>query len=105
MANAILKTSPDANGEGWDKLVMVVNGSDTVIPFIRFKDCFDAVDTYNQIFIAHKNGHTGDLDVAINGIIHNFTYDVWQAVGGTLDKWYREYLSLADQVDQTESQF
>ncbi len=105
MANAILKTSRDANGTGWDKLVMVVNGPDTVIPFIRFNDCFDAVNAYNQIFIAHTNGHTGDLDVKINGIIHRFTYDVWQAVGGTLDKWYEEYLSLADQLDKTESQF
>lgn len=105
MANAILKMSPDANGPGWDKLIVVVNGSDTVIPFIRFKDRFDAVNAYNQIFIAHTKGHTNDLDVEINGTIHRFTYDVWQAIGGTLDKWYEEYLALADQLDQTESQF
>ena len=105
MASAILKMSPDANGTCWDKLVMVVNGFDTVIPFIRFKDRFDAVNAYNQTFVAHTNGHTGDLDVEINGVTHRFTYDVWQAVGGTLDKWYQEYVSVADMLDQTESQF
>ena len=105
MASAILKMSPDANGTCWDKLVMVVNGPDTVIPFIRFRDRYDAVNVYNQTIAAHTKGHTGDLDVEINGIIHRFTYDVWQAVGGTLDKWYEEYVSQADLLDQTESQF
>jgi len=105
MASAILKMSPDANGNCWDKLIMVVNGPDTVIPFIRFRDRFDAVEVYNQTITAHTTGHTGDLDVEINGIIHRFTYDVWQAVGGTLDKWYEEYVSLTDMLDQTESQF
>jgi len=108
MASAILKMSPDANGPCWDKLVMVVNGPDTVIPFIRFKDRHDAVTVYNQIIVAHTKGHTGDLDVEISGLIHRFTYDVWQAVGGTLGKWYEEYeehVSQADMLDQTESQF
>ena len=105
MASAILKMSLDANGKCWDKLVMVVNGSDTVIPFIRFKDRFDAVNAYNQTFIAHTKGNTGDLDIEINGVNHRFTYDVWQAVGGTLEKWYEEYVSVADMLDQTESQF
>lgn len=105
MASAILKMSPDANGNGWDNLVMVVNGPDTVIPFIRFRDRFDAVKVYNQTITAHAKGHTGDLDVEINGVIHSFTYDVWQAVGGTLDKWYEEYVALTDMLDQTESQF
>lgn len=105
MASAILKMSPDAKGSCWDRLVMVVNGPDTVIPFIRFRDRFDAVNVYNQIIIAHTNGHTGDLDVEINEIIHRFTYDLWQAIGGTLDKWYEEYVAQADMLDQTESQF
>lgn len=105
MACAILKMSPKANSARWDKLVMVVKGSDAIIPFIRFKDRFDAVNAYNQTFIAHTKGHTGDLDIEINGITHRFTYDVWQAVGGTLDKWYEEYLAVADQLDQTESRF
>ncbi len=105
MASAILKMTPNADGNCWDKLVMVVNGSDTVIPFIRFKDRYDAVNVYNQTMVAHKIGHTGGLDVEINGIIHRFTYDVWQAVGGTLDEWYEEYVALTDMLDQTESQF
>ena len=108
MASAILKMTPNADGTCWDKLVMVVNGSDTIIPFIRFKDRYEAVNVYNQTMVAHKIGHTGDLDVEINGIIHRFTHDVWQAVGGTLDKWhdeYEEYVSKADMLDQTESQY
>lgn len=108
MASAILKMSPDANGTCWDNLVMVVNGSDTVIPFIRFRDRVDAVNVYNETIIAHKKEYTGDLDVEINGVIHRFTYDVWQAVGGTLGKWYEEYedyIARAEMLDQTESQF
>lgn len=108
MASAILKMSPDANDNRWDNLVMVVNGSDTIIPFIRFRDRVDAVNVYNEIIIAHTKEYTGDLDVEINGVIHRFTYDVWQAVGGTLGKWYEEYeeyVAQANMLDQTESQF
>ena len=82
---------------------MVVNAPGTVIPFIRFKDRLDALNAYNLIFMAHAEGHTGDLDVEINGEIHRFTYDVWQAVGGSLDKWYEKYLFHVRLPDQQEN--
>lgn len=97
MITARIKIQPDItlpNGdviECWDNVLIVVQESPSLSLMIPIHDRGDVLDAYSQISLAHISNHSEPLDVNIGKHTYNFSYSVWQAIGGVLECFVDEY--------------
>ena len=68
MVTATLDMKPSTDiRECWDNLTLIVNGTDTVIPFIVFRNRKSALDLAEKLLLAEVNGIEGDMKFEYEG--------------------------------------
>lgn len=75
----------------WDKVTLVIRGSNSIIPVIYLNNRNTALDVYRQLSIAYFDEHKGPIDVDIDQTQYTMTQDVWHGVLSCLDQWFEDY--------------
>ncbi len=71
----------------WDQLTLVVNGTETAIPFIVFRDRDSALGLYHELAEAGINEQPGDITVTIDGRDVTFSESSRDVVLSVLDEY------------------
>jgi len=94
--HATLKMLPsNEHHKCWDQVTIIINSSDGVLPFIRFKDRTDVLSTYEQLFALNKELTELPITITANGHDTELCFEAWQSVHNVLVQWFGNYMRVA----------